>query len=74
MQFSKGETKLLSKGLQYNLTHNNTTWWLVNLVIETEAAISLLKFYSSPNIIRHIISRRIRWAGHVAYMGEKRKV
>jgi hypothetical protein len=25
--------------------------------------------YSSPNIIRMIKSRRIRWAGHVARMG-----
>jgi hypothetical protein len=29
-------------------------------------------FYSSPNIIRIIKSRRMRWAGHVARMGEKR--
>jgi hypothetical protein len=28
--------------------------------------------YSSPNIIRVIQSRRMRWAGHVARMGEKR--
>jgi hypothetical protein len=27
-----------------------------------------------PNIIRQIKSRRIRWAGHVARMGEGRKV
>jgi hypothetical protein len=26
--------------------------------------------YSSPNIIRMIKSRRMRWAGHVARMGE----
>jgi hypothetical protein len=30
--------------------------------------------YSSPSIIRIIKSRRIRWAGHVARMGEKRNV
>jgi hypothetical protein len=30
--------------------------------------------YSSPNIIRKIKSRRMRWAGHVARMGEERKV
>jgi hypothetical protein len=30
--------------------------------------------YSSPNIIRLIKSKRMRWAGHVAYMGEERKV
>jgi hypothetical protein len=29
--------------------------------------------YSSPNIIRVIKSRRMRWAGHVARMGEKRR-
>jgi len=28
--------------------------------------------YSSPNIVRVIKSRRIRWAGHVACMGEER--
>jgi hypothetical protein len=27
--------------------------------------------YSSPNIIRQINSRRMRWAGHVACMGEE---
>jgi len=29
--------------------------------------------YSSPNIVRVIKSRRIRWAGHVARMGEERR-
>jgi hypothetical protein len=29
--------------------------------------------YSSPNIIRQIKSRRMRWAGLVACMGEERK-
>jgi hypothetical protein len=28
--------------------------------------------YSSPSVIRMIKSRRMRWAGHVARMGEKR--
>jgi hypothetical protein len=28
--------------------------------------------YSSPDIIRQIKSRRMRWAGHVARMGEGR--
>jgi hypothetical protein len=31
-------------------------------------------FYSIPNIIRAIKSRRMRWAGHVARMGERRGV
>jgi len=30
--------------------------------------------YSSPNIFQVIKLRRIRWAGHVAHMGEKRGV
>jgi hypothetical protein len=30
--------------------------------------------YSSPNIIRQIKSRRMRWAEHVARMGEERNV
>jgi hypothetical protein len=30
----------------------------------------LHNLYSSPNIIRMIKSRRMRWAGHVARMGE----
>jgi hypothetical protein len=34
----------------------------------------LRDIYSSPSIIRIIKSRRMRWAGHVARMGEKRNV
>jgi hypothetical protein len=30
--------------------------------------------YSSPDIIRQVKSRRMRWVGHVARMGEERKV
>jgi hypothetical protein len=30
--------------------------------------------YSFPDIIKQIKSRRMRWAGHVARMGEERKV
>ena len=30
--------------------------------------------YPSPNIVRVIKSRRMRWAGHVARMGEERGV
>jgi hypothetical protein len=32
----------------------------------------LHNLYSSPNIIRMSKSRRMRWVGHVARMGEKR--
>jgi hypothetical protein len=34
----------------------------------------LHNLYLSPNIIRHIISRRMRWEGHVARLGGERKV
>ena len=30
--------------------------------------------YSSPNIAQVIKSRRMRWAGHMAHMGEERRV
>jgi hypothetical protein len=34
----------------------------------------LHNLYSSPDIMRQIKSRRMRWAGHVARMGEGRNV
>jgi hypothetical protein len=34
----------------------------------------LHNLYSSPDIIRQIKSNRMRWAGHVARMGEGRNV
>jgi hypothetical protein len=34
----------------------------------------LHNLYSSPDIIRQIKSRRMRWAGHVARMGEGRNM
>jgi hypothetical protein len=34
----------------------------------------LHNLYSSPNIIRIIKSRRMRWAGHVARIGAKRNM
>jgi hypothetical protein len=36
--------------------------------------LALTSLYSSPSIIRIIKSRRIRWAGDVARMGEKRNL
>jgi hypothetical protein len=34
----------------------------------------LHNLYSSPDIIRQIKIRRMRWAGHIARMGEERKL
>jgi hypothetical protein len=39
-----------------------------------KVAQELHNLYSSPDIIRQVKSRRMRWAGHVARMGEDRKV
>ena len=36
--------------------------------------VELNDLYSSPNIVRVIKSRRMRWVGHVARMGEERGV
>jgi hypothetical protein len=30
--------------------------------------------YSCPDVMRQVKSRRMRWAGHVARMGEERKL
>jgi hypothetical protein len=34
----------------------------------------LHNLYSSPNIVRQFMSRRLRWVGHAALMGEERKM
>jgi hypothetical protein len=34
----------------------------------------LHNYYSFPDIIRQVKSKRMRWAGHVTRMGEERKV
>ena len=43
------------------------TWAWKKLHIE-----ELNDLYCSPNIVRVIKSKRMRWAGHVARMGERR--
>jgi hypothetical protein len=40
-------------------------------VLESSSNDELHSLYSSPNIVRVIKSRRMRWAGHVASMGEE---
>jgi len=43
------------------------------LIIRSGAHAQPISFFSilSPNIVRVIKSRRMRWAGHVARMGEE---
>jgi hypothetical protein len=43
--------------------------WIWYLGLQQE-----LPMYSYPDIIRQVKSRRMRWAGHVARMGEERRV
>ena len=47
----------------------DTGFLLCNLIAFNK---ELNGLYSSPNIVRVIKSRRMRWAGHVARMGEER--
>ena len=44
----------------------------LNLLLEK--LLELSDLYYSPNIVRVIKSRRMRWEGHVAHMGERRDV
>ena len=46
---------------------------LVELNLSIAVVALLNDLYSSPNIVRVIKSRRMRWAGHVARMGEGRE-
>jgi hypothetical protein len=54
--------------LEYSLLFNLTGEWRKLHNAE------LHNLYSSPDIIRQFRSRRMRWAGHVARMGEERRV
>jgi hypothetical protein len=55
--------------------------WRMGLRLQTFVIFLLCRYdeelnslYSLPNIVRVIKSRRMRWAGHVARMGEGRVV
>ena len=68
-----------NRGTSRMVTDDSETFRLGNL--EYDAVTGELRrwhnaelndLYSSPNIVRVIKSRRMRWAGHVARMGEER--
>jgi hypothetical protein len=42
IQFNKEESELLNKGLEYNLSYNNSTQWLQRLILKTKVVISKL--------------------------------
>jgi hypothetical protein len=57
------------------------TYWAVTVSIDDDddrlpslGNGQLHNLYSSPDIVRQIKSRRMRWAGHVARMGKGRNV
>ena len=57
-------------------THTHThiyihTYEIISQTLHNE---ELNDLYSVPNIVRVVKSRRMRWAGHVARMGEDRGV
>jgi hypothetical protein len=58
--------------IERRLFQNNEKRIFVHIGIEDNEELHTL--YSSPDIIRHVKSRRMRWAGHVARMGEETKV
>ena len=45
-----------------------------SLLLSFIIIIIIIILYTSPNIVRVIKSRRMRWAGHVASMDEERGV
>jgi hypothetical protein len=48
------------------------SWHISNYCPVVHLEKELHNLYSSPSMIRIIKSRRMRWAGHVGRMGEKR--
>jgi hypothetical protein len=48
--------------------------WIVTNIYNTNSCVCTNVLYCSPNIVRVIKSRKMRWAGHVARMGEERVV
>ena len=78
-------SRLLSKNLKIKIyrtiilpvvLYGYETWSLTLREITGEWRllhnVELNDLYSSPNIVRVIKSKRMRWAGHVARMGEER--
>jgi hypothetical protein len=61
------KNRVLKKIFQPGPKRDEVTWEWRRLHKE-----KLNDLYSSPNISQAIQSRRIRWAGHVACMGDRR--
>ena len=67
-------TGILIRPLYDTETERSIVCLLVNMAGEWRRLHNeeLNDLYSSPNIVRVIKSRRMRWAGHVTRMGEER--
>ena len=57
----------------FQITHKVTSLFYVEFDSKS-ALVNYVGLYSLPNIVRVVKSRRMRWAGHVARMGEDRGV
>jgi hypothetical protein len=60
--------------LLFLLIHNSETLYNTDGEWRKLHNEELHNLYSSPDIIRQAKSRRMRWAGHVARIGEEREV
>jgi hypothetical protein len=58
--------------VQYKYSHNSKYFFTIK--IQIQPVVSLHALYSSPNILRVIKSRRMRWEGHLARIGVERGV
>jgi hypothetical protein len=61
-------------GINQNKDCNTPSDFSVNNGVEKTTYEERNDLYCSPNIVRVIKSRRVKWAGHVARMGEMRGV
>ena len=51
--------------------HRSSSPWSRHYMYKVKQATFIMVIYSSPNIVRVIKARTMRWAGHVARMGER---
>jgi hypothetical protein len=70
--FHKFREILLLLAYFFNIKRKNKCLWLFQCDCVYACNGELHNFYSSPVIIRQIKSRRMRWAGLVACMGDGR--
>jgi len=60
--------------IKFSASHKNNYIIIIIVIIIYLHNEGLNNLYSSDNVVRVIKSRRMRWAGHIARMGERRGV